>query len=163
MSDHQLFPRQRLAGRDPVVVLQATPEYLSELMASLSEAQLEAPYAPGKWSPRQVMAHMADVELAFGWRLRQTVAAPGVQLSTFDQDVWAQRYDRMDGALALEAFRALRAWNLALLATFTLHDWLAEAFHPERGFESVDFMVRYLAAHDLNHLAQLGVDVPLPM
>jgi hypothetical protein len=69
--------------------------------------------------------------------------------------VWAQRYARLDPALAVEAFRGLRAWNLALLTTLTLEDWLAEGYHPERGFESVDLMVRFLAGHDINHLAQL--------
>lgn len=162
MSDRPFIPDERLAGRDPIEVLHATPALLSELFEAITEADLEAPYAPGKWNPRQLIAHLADVELASGWRLRQTVAAPGVELALWEQDVWAQRYGRMDAALALEAFRALRAWNLALLASLSLQDWLAEGYHPERGFESVDFMVRYLAAHDLNHLAQLGVQLPLP-
>ena len=157
MSERRFTPNERLAGRDPIEVLQATPAFLSELFEALTEADLETPYAPGKWSPKQLLAHLADVELATGWRLRQTVAAPGVELSLWDQDVWAERYGRLDTALALEAFRAQRAWNLAFLTSLSLQDWLAEGYHPERGFESVDFMVRYLAAHDLNHLAQLGV------
>ncbi|MFA5552294.1 MAG: DinB family protein [Trueperaceae bacterium] len=160
MSSDRPTTNERLAGRDPIAVLQATPALLSELFDALSEADLSTPYAAGKWNPRQVLAHLADVELATGWRLRQTVAAPGVALSLWDQDVWAERYERLDVALALEAFRAQRAWNLALLASLSMNDWLAEAFHPERGFESVDQMVRYLAAHDLNHLAQLGVQLP---
>lgn len=162
MSYSNLSPNDRLAGRDPIEVLQATPTYLLDLFELMNEETLETPYAPGKWNPKQVLAHLADVELAFGWRIRQTVAAPGVELALFDQDVWAQRYGRLDAALALEAFRAQRAWTLALLASLSMQDWLAEGYHPERGFESVDFMVRYLAAHDLNHLAQLGVEVPLP-
>ncbi len=81
--------------------------------------------------------------------------SPGIELQAFDQDVWAERYARLDPALAVEAFRGLRAWNLSLLATLSLEDWLAEGYHPERGFESVDLMVRFLAGHDINHLAQL--------
>lgn len=162
MEEPHTTPSARLAGRDPIEVLQATPAYLAELFESLPEDVLDVPYAPGKWSPRQVISHLADVELATGWRLPQTVAAPGVELALYDQDAWAVRYARLDAALALEAFRALRAWNLALLASLTLQDWLAEGYHPERGFESVDFMVRYLAAHDLNHLEQLGVEVEPP-
>lgn len=160
MNESQLTPSQRLAGRDPIEVLQATPAFLSELFEALTEADLETPYAPGKWNPRQVIAHLADVELASGWRLRQTVAAPGVELALWEQDVWAEHYGRLDAALALEAFRAQRAWNLAFLASLSMQDWLAEGYHPVRGFESVDFMVRYLAAHDVNHLLQLGVQLP---
>lgn len=160
MSDRALTPTERLAGRDPVEVLHATPSYLSDFFEAVDEVSLSTPWAPGKWNPQQIVAHLADVELAFGWRFRQTVAAPGTELGLFDQDVWAARYARLDAALALEAFRASRAWNLALLASLELKDWLAEAFHPELGFVSVDFLVTYLAAHDLNHLAQLGVTVP---
>ncbi len=163
MSDDMITPSERLAGRDPIEVLQATPAYLAELFETLPEDALDEPDEDGGWSPRQVLAHLADVEVATGWSLRQTVATPGVALSLFDEDAWAARYGRLDGALALEAFRALRAWNLALLASLTLQDWLAEGFHPERGFESVDAMVRYLAAHDLLHLSRLGLEVAPPL
>jgi len=140
---------------DPIEVLQATPVRLSELVESMSAADLDEPYAPGKWRRRDVLAHLADVELATAWRLRQSVAVPGIEHVLYDQDAWAERYVRLDPTLALEAFRATRAWNLAWLAGLTLQDWLREGVHPERGPENVDQMVRYLAGHDLNHLAQL--------
>lgn len=144
-----------LGDRDPIVVLQATPTRLAELAESLGEDGLELPYGQGKWRRREVIAHMADVELATSFRLRQTVADPGSTYVTYDQDVWAQHYGRLSAALALEAFRALRAWNLAWLSTLSLQDWLAEGMHPERGPMDVDRLVRFLAAHDLNHLEQL--------
>ncbi len=155
MSDHYGRLMALLEDIDPIEVLQATPGRLSEIVDGMSAAALDEPYAPGKWSRRDVLAHLADVELATAWRLRQTVAVPGIEHVLYDQDVWAERYGRLDPALALEAFRAVRAWNLAWLAGLTLQDWLAEAVHPERGPESVDQMVRYLAGHDLNHLVQL--------
>ena len=145
-----------LGEHDPIEVLQLTPERLAALLEAMAPGDLESSYGPGKWDARHLYAHLADVELGVGFRLRQTLAEPGVELQAFDQDLWAQRYARLDPALAVEAFRGLRAWNLSLLSTLTLDDWLAEGYHPERGFESVDVMVRFLAGHDLNHLAQLG-------
>ena len=112
MSERATTPDERLAGRDPIGVLQTT-RAAKRTVRRTHGSDLETPYAPDKWNPRQLIAHLADVELATGWRLRQTVAAPGVELSLWDQDVWAQRYGRLDPALALEAFRAQRAWNLA--------------------------------------------------
>ncbi len=158
-SPHSALP----AGLDPIAVLQSTPSYLSELVESLGPDDLELPSGPDLSSPRDLLAHLADFELVAAWRLRQTVAAPGVQLSSFEPDVWAQRYARLDAALAVESFRAVRAWNLAFLTGLTLQDWLAEAYHPERGFESVDQMVRALAAHDLDQLAQLGIELAPPL
>lgn len=147
-----------LGELDAIEVLQATPARLLACFESLSYVDLDAAYAPGKWSRREVIAHLADVELVMGFRFRQLAAVPGVELQPFDQDVWARRYRQLEPSLAVESFRALRAWNLALFASFSLEDWLAEAFHPERGFESNDIMVRILAGHDLNHLQQLELD-----
>ncbi len=142
-----------LGDEDPILVLEATPVQLEALFLNLGD-DLGRPYAPGKWNARQVLAHLADNELAAGFRLRQVVA--GVEAAQpYDQDVWATRYTRTEPALALETFRALRAWNLALYAGFGFEDWLREVDHPERGPLSVDIMVRTLAGHDLNHLAQL--------
>lgn len=158
MADFQRRAAALLGDDDPIEVLRATPVRLAELVAAMPRDVLDAPYAPGKWRRRDVVAHLADVEVAFAWRLRQTVAAPGTELAPFDQDVWAERYLRLDPTLALEAFRALRSWNLAWLTSLTLRDWLAEGVHLGRGPESVDQMVRYLAGHDLDHLGQLGAD-----
>lgn len=156
MSDLDRRTTALLQGNDPIDVLQATPLRLAELVEEAGPAGLDAPYAPGKWRKRDVVAHLADVEIAMSWRLRQTVAVPGIEHVLFDQDVWAEKYARLDPALALESFRAVRAWNLSWLTTLTLQDWLAEGVHPVLGPMSVDQLVRYLAAHDLNHLAQLG-------
>jgi hypothetical protein len=146
-----------LGELDPVDVLRTTPVRLKEYVETSSPVELDTPYAPGKWCPREVLAHLADVETVMGFRLRQLVAAPGIEVQPFDQDAWARRYGRLDPGLAVEAFAAQRAWNLALIAGFSLEDWLAEAYHPERGFESADLMVRMMAGHDINHLAQLGL------
>ncbi len=71
----------------------------------------------------------------------------------FDQDVWAGATAPRSGAGGGGVPRA--AGLEPALLTLTLEDWLAEGYHPERGFESVDLMVRFLAGHDINHLAQL--------
>lgn len=142
-----------LGDDDPILVLQATPMRLEALLLRLGD-DVERPYAPGKWDARHILAHLADNELATGFRLRQTVAAVST-VQPYDQNAWATRYTRADPALALETFRAMRAWNLSLYAGFSLEDWLTEVQHPERGPLSVDIMVRLSAGHDLNHLAQL--------
>jgi hypothetical protein len=144
-----------LGELDPITVLQTTPTRLLELYEALSPADLEASYRLFSWSRREVIAHLADVEVVMAFRFRQLAAVPGIELQTFDQDRWATRYRQLEPSLAVESFRATRAWNLALFATFSLEEWLAEAYHPERGFESMDLMVRMLAGHDLNHLRQL--------
>lgn len=140
---------------DPIGVLQATPLRLAVLVETNSPSWLEEPYGPGKWRRREVIAHLADVELAFSYRMRQAAGEPGSRFVPFDQDVWASRNVRIDVGVALEAFRALRALNLAWLSGLDLQGWLSEGLHPAHGQQSIDDLVRYLAAHDLNHLEQL--------
>jgi hypothetical protein len=140
----------RLGDADPIDVLNATPGRLVEMAERLMPGDWDIPLSPGGWSAAAVVAHLADVEIAMGFRLRQAVSGRTL-VQAFDPDAWARRYPRLDPTLALEAFRATRAWNLALFATFDLDDWLLELDHPERGLESVDVVVRALAGHDLRH------------
>ena len=142
-----------LGDQEPILVLEATPVKLEAILLQLDD-EVDRPYAPGKWDARHIVAHLADNELAAGFRLRQAVAH--VHPQPYNQAVWATRYARIDPALALGTFQALWAWNLALYAGFSLEDWLTEIDHPERGPLSVDLMVRMLAGHDINHLRQLG-------
>ncbi len=145
---------ERLGQADPITVLEATPIQLLTMADGLAPSDWARSYAPGKWDAAAILAHLADVETVMGFRLRQAVGGEK-QVQSFDPDLWAKRYRRMDPSLALELFRAQRAWNLALFATFDLDDWLTEMLHPVRGPESVDVVVRQLAGHDLNHLEQL--------
>ena len=143
-----------LADNDPVKMLEASPAKLEACLYTLSEENLQRSYAAGKWTASEIFAHLADVELIFGLRVRQVVAdVPEIQI--VDESIWAKKYARLDASLAVEAFRALRVWNLAFLTTLDLQDWLKEVYHPERGTESLDLMIRLWAGHDLNHLSQL--------
>jgi uncharacterized damage-inducible protein DinB len=100
------------------------------------------------------MAHLADCELAFGFRLRQ--GAAGVQMiQPFDQDDWARNYGAYDFAMAMETYRALRAWNLAFIRSLTEEQRARVITHPERGTMTVWTIVETMAGHDLHHLVGL--------
>lgn len=148
--------RRLLGDQDPVAVLQTTPSRLEELRERLGADGLARSYRAGAWTGAQLLAHLADSELFMGFRLRQVLAHDDHLVQAMDQDAWARPYARLDPDLALGAFRAVRAWNLSLLARLDMHDWLKTYRHPElEGTHTVDDLVRHLAAHDLNHLQQL--------
>jgi hypothetical protein len=144
-----------LGDRSPVESLRATPQRLRQVFARLGDPGLSRTYAPGKWTAREILVHLADVEIGVGFRLRQALAEDGHVIQPFDQDRWAARYGAMPPQLALEAFCALRPLNVALIQSASPEDWERPAMHPERGPESVGVIIRMLAGHDLNHLAQL--------
>jgi hypothetical protein len=159
-SEDEMHPYvARLLGlvgsQDHWALLEAAPGRLSQLWSRIGPAGLAVAFGPGKWSARAVFAHLADVEMAIGFRIRQTVAEDDHQIQAFDQDDWARGYESADAALAVPAHAALRRWNLSFFHSLDPGQLSRSGFHPERGEETVDRMIRMLAGHDLNHLAQL--------
>jgi len=146
---------QLLGDRDPLMVLAETQERIPAIAHSLGTEGLKRTYAPGKWTAAQVIAHLADCEIAFGFRVRQIIAEPSVGIQTFDEKQWARHYDAVDGLLATQTFRSLRAWNLALFRRLSAEELDTAAMHPERGPEKASTAIRIIAGHTLNHLAQL--------
>jgi len=145
-----------LLGDRPVVEsLGHTAQRIEAIAGALDAGRMERTYAPGKWTARQILAHLADCELAVGFRLRQALAEENHAAQAFDQDRWAARYAALDGAVALRSFVALRPWNLALIRSLSSQDLARPYVHGERGPESVGLIIKMLAGHDLNHLAQL--------
>jgi len=98
---------------------------------------------------------LADCELVFGFRLRQTLAEDGPVLQPFDQEKWALRYGNCDLQTALRLFEAARAWNLLLIRAATAEERQRPATHPERGTMTFWTIVETIAGHDTNHLGQL--------
>jgi uncharacterized damage-inducible protein DinB len=147
-----------LGTRDARAVLASTPGLLQQALATLSPERIAAPIALGKWSPREIVAHLADCELAHSFRLRQILAAPASEpalLQPFDQDAWAKHYSAYGLAEALELFRANRLWNLKLVGTLSEADFDRPAHHPDRGNLTLRIQLETMAGHDLNHLVQL--------
>src|SRR5262249_48697494 len=147
-----------LGDRNPTDVLRETPDAVRRTIAGLSEAQLSQPEAPGKWSLRHVVRHLADSEIVWGWRLRLVLAQDRPPLTGYDQDLWSTRlrYDQADVKNALDEFAAIRRTHLVLLDSASPADLRRVGVHAERGEESVGHMLRLYAGHDLLHLNQLA-------
>jgi uncharacterized damage-inducible protein DinB len=144
-----------LGEQDARAVLAATPGLLHQAVCQLSPEQMEPARAPGKWSVREIVAHLADCETVFCFRLRQTLAEDAPVVQPFDQDRWARTYAAYDLPSALELFRAARAWNLKLIGSLSEAEMAREMTHPERGTMTFRNVVETMAGHDLNHLAQV--------
>lgn len=162
MTESFLEYRTRVLGylgsRDPVGVLRATPGQLARLLTGASRVVLTTRPAPGKWSVVEIVAHLADAELALSWRIRNAIASPGVALAWWDESVWAERlgYRGIPWRASVGRFKALRLANLALLRSLRPTAWdKCYGTHATRGRQSVRDFVTLEAAHDLNHLRQI--------
>ena len=144
-----------LDGRPAEEIIAATPAEVGKLIEAIGPARgFEAP-APGKWSPGEIVAHLADCELVFGFRLRQTLAEDAPTIQPFDQEKWAKTYSGITPEEAMQAFKAFRDWNLLLLEDLPPSARARTVTHPERGAMTFQTIVETMAGHDLNHLGQL--------
>src|SRR5580698_2039998 len=145
-----------LDGRPLEVILNSTSHEIANILQILGpEKSLDSP-VPGKWSTAEIVCHLADCEIAFGFRLRQTLAedpALGAHvIQPFDQDRWAHSYTSVTAPQALAAFTALRDWNLILIRNAPPTAATKPATHPERGTMTFQTILETMAGHDLNHL-----------
>ena len=144
-----------LGAQDPIQVLSTMPRRLEEIAASLGESAINRKPHSNKWSAREILVHLADTELTFGFRYRQALGEDNHVIQPFDQDRWARSYAVYGAQQALRTYAALRDWNLVLIRSLTPEQMSRPLRHPERGEMTLRTLVETAAGHDLNHLRQL--------
>lgn len=75
-------------GKRPMAVQAATAKKLERAIKGVPTSKLRKRPAPNKWSVSEIAAHLADAEVAIGFRLRLILGAPGTPVAAFDQDAW---------------------------------------------------------------------------
>ena len=134
------------------------PQAIAAAVAGVETSTLDYKPAPGKWSIREIVAHLADVEILYGYRMRQMLADKDPVIAPIDQDDWARnlnyRTAPVSDSLALHS--AARRVNVRLLRQISVADLGRGAFHPEKQRKvTLDELLGMMAGHDPNHLAQI--------
>ena len=156
-TDYLARIRSYAQGSDPLELQKQTPALLAELVAGASDKQLATQPGINKWSIGEILAHLAEDEIATAWRYRQMVEHSGIQLAGFDQDLWAQwgDYRSRPPRQSLELFRLLREANLQFLQHLAPEQWECFGIHAERGRITIRDLVTHMAGHDANHVEQI--------
>jgi hypothetical protein len=144
-----------LAGRDPLVAMNESASRIRALTAGWSAAGFERAYAPGKWTARQLLIHLAQSEIALGNRARMALTTPNYTAQAFDQDVWMAKESAIGGRDAADALLGISAMNRALFAGLSASDRQTPFSHPEYGALTVDWLIHQMAGHLVHHLKQL--------
>jgi len=144
-------------GEDPIKVQSSSNKKLIRLTRGIPPTKLRKRPAPDKWSVAEILAHLADVEIVIGWRVRSILGSPGRPVQAYDQNVWviAGHYEKRDPKKSIELQRSVREANLALLKSLSPDQWKHFGQHAERGQESIEHIVRMVAGHDINHINQI--------
>ncbi len=142
---------------DPLDILSRTPSRIRTLISGVSAAALSRQPSPGKWSVTEIIAHLADAELVFGYRLRMVLTAPGVRLEAFDPDRFASTFDytSCEAHTSAELFMSARTGTLGMLRRVAPALMDNAGTHEEWGTETARSLVHLEAGHDKSHLAQI--------
>lgn len=114
-------------------------------------------YAPGKWTVRQILVHLADVELVHLWRYSRALAEPGSTVYAFDHDGWviALRYDERPLEVCRDMFAAIRSQIVHYVRTMPESTFEHTVNHSENGPTPVSRILNYLRYHTEHHLEQI--------
>jgi hypothetical protein len=130
-----------------------------DLIERLGNAgKLESPRETGKWTPQEIVAHLADVEAVQTVRVMAMLALGRPVMLGFNADDWvaAGRYASRDAHQSVRTFTALRERKLQLWRTLTPAQLARLGAHPTRGEFTVEAWLGFVARHDAKHLAQLN-------
>jgi hypothetical protein len=131
---------------------------VADALTGITDDELDRHPAPGKWSAREIVHHLADSEMTAAIRLRLLIAEDRPAIRGYDQEEFARRlhYDRPIGP-SLEAFRAARDTTGLILDRMGSAEWQREGTHTESGRYTAEQWLEIYAAHAHNHAAQIRV------
>jgi hypothetical protein len=143
-----------LGDRDPLEVYDQTRDAIRGLCSGLDKSAWTRPMAPGEWSAYQIVGHLLDVDIVYGFRWRLVLTEEVPSYPGYDERAWA-RLPRPGPDALLAAFQGLRTANIALVESIEPRDRQRQGVHAEQGIEDIDRMIRKIAGHDLAHANQL--------
>jgi hypothetical protein len=146
-----------LGNREPLSVMSETAGVLARIAREHTAAQMRTRPFPGKWTPNEVIGHLADSEWVYGYRIRLILSEDNPKIIGMDQDLWvaAQRHNDREPMDLVELFRQLRSHNLVLWKAMGPKELARTGQHNERGAESLGLILRMEAGHDLSHIDQI--------
>ena len=133
------------------------PEVLAVVLTGVYGEETDFTPGPGKWSIRQIVAHLADAELVGAQRFRQVIAEEDPKILAFDKEAWARNldYGRRQPKQALESFRRVRAENYELLKELPEAAFERKGVHSERGPLTLRQLLEGFADHAESHARQM--------
>jgi hypothetical protein len=138
--------------------LEMGPKTIGNLLALMPSNLIDVPTHPGRFTPREVIAHLADWEPIFrDERIRIASTQPGATVVVYDETERAERlnYAATDWKEELEKWASEREKTIELLSSIPREAWQNVVIHPERGEMTLSNLANMLLGHDMYHVSQL--------
>jgi hypothetical protein len=137
---------------DVLETLERDGERLVSILRELPAAKSKHAYEPGKWTVRDVVAHVSDSERVFTYRALRFGRSDPTPLASFDQEIFRPHAhaDRRRWTDLIDEFRTVRAASLHLFRSFDAGDWLRRGIASEKEI-SARALAWVTAGHELHH------------
>ncbi len=147
-----------VTGKNFLQQIQRSPRRIAALLRGKRPPHLSRRPTPGQWSVAEILAHLTEAEIAFGYRIRLIAGAPGTPIQAFNQDKWQAnaRYLQRNSKQTAAFFENLRLLNVLFIKSLPPDSLDRFGIHEERGQESIRRLTELMAGHDENHIRQLA-------
>jgi len=137
---------------DVVATLEREGRRTAAALAALPAERTGFAYAEGKWTVRDVVAHVCDAERVFTYRALRFGRSDPTPLPSFDQELFSRNAhaDRRAWTDLLDELRTLRAATLYLFRSFAAEDWERSGIASGAPV-SVRALAWIVAGHELHH------------
>jgi hypothetical protein len=146
----------RISSNDIVGLLETQADETLAFLPDISEEKSLHRYAPGKWSMRQVLSHVNDVERLFVFRAFWFARGFDSPLPSYDEkaSAGAARADEFSWASHVEEFRGIRLGTLAFFRNLPAEAWMRSGIASGNPF-TVRAVAYIVAGHVVHHTAIL--------
>ena len=153
IPSHYVGYIKRVPELDPVMVCAAQIEVTEALLHGLSENDAMYRYERGKWSVKEVVGHLADVERIMAYRALRIARGDTTPLPGFDENAYVPvaKFDSRSLADLVGELRTARAATLALLRTFDADAWRRRGTASGKPV-SVRALAYMIPGHERHHL-----------
>lgn len=166
MSDDLRYPigkwtRQPTIDADTCAALiqeiAAAPPALAAAVRGLTDAQLDTPYRPGGWTPRQIVHHVADSHLNAYTRFKLGVTEDHPTIKPYNEATWAETADGRTApvAVSLAIVENLHRRWVQFLRSLDGAAFARTVQHPDRGPMTLSDLLQLYAWHGRHHTAHI--------
>ena len=141
---------------DPLTQLRQQAAAVQQEMGELSESQALLRYAPGKWTPKEMLLHIMDTERIFTYRALRFARADAQELPGFEENDHAANSEANDRPMSdlLAEYQAVRAATLAFFGSLNAGQ-LDRAGRASGNPITVRALLYLAAGHEQHHLRVL--------
>jgi hypothetical protein len=146
----------RVPEADIVAVLEAQAASMDRWPARMSHEKETVTYAPGKWTPRQLIGHLSDVERVFAYRALRISRRDTTPLPGFEEKPYVEHsvYADVPFQMLVAELASVRRANLPLFRRLDEDAWSLKGEASGVGV-TVRALAYIMAGHVRHHLALL--------